>query len=150
MIAGKDEKLYEVDLTTTDEPDPFFKHRTTEWTWTSITEAGPAIYVSGYAGETSEIYATRLDSQDLAYASVSTLGAPVSVYKAPEGEVIHTIKGYLGKALVIGTSKGIRLASIISETGGLEVSLMVSSDEGLSNPVKSIEFRWWLCLLWMD
>ena len=140
LIAGKDEKLYEVDLTTTDEPDPFFKHRTTEWTWTSITEAGPAIYVSGYAGETSEIYATRLDSQDLAYASVSTLGAPVSVYKAPEGEVIHTIKGYLGKALVIGTSKGIRLASIISETGGLEVSsLLVSSDEGLSNPVKSIE-----------
>ncbi len=140
LIAGKDEKLYEVDLSTTDAPDPFFTHRTGDWTWTSITEAGPAIYVSGYAGETSEIYATRLTTQDLAYASTSTLGAPVSVYKAPEGEVIHTIKGYLGKALVIGTSKGIRLAAITDETGSLEVSsLIVGADQGLNNPVKSIE-----------
>ena len=140
LIAGKDAGLYEVDLSTTDAPDPFFTHRTDDWTWTAITEAGPAIYVSGYAGETSEIYATRLTTQDLAYASVATLGAPVSVYKAPEGEVIHEVKGYLGKSLVIGTSKGIRLAAITDETGNLEVSsLLVSSDEGLSNPVKAIE-----------
>ena len=140
LMAAKDNKLYEVDLSTTDAPDPFFTHKTSEWTWSSITEAGPAIYVSGYAGETSEIYATRLTTQDLAYASTSTLGAPVSVYKAPEGEVIHTIKGYLGRALVIGTSKGIRLAAITDETGGLEVSsLLVGEDQGITNPVKSIE-----------
>ena len=59
LMAAKDDKLYEVDLSTTDAPDPFFTHKTSEWTWSSITEAGPAIYVSGYAGETSEIYATR-------------------------------------------------------------------------------------------
>lgn len=142
LMAGKDNKLFEVDLTTTDEPDPLFTHRTTDWTWSAITEAGPAIFASGFAGETSEIYATRLTTQDLAYANTSTLGAPISVYKAPEGEVIHTVKGYLGKALVIGTSKGVRIAVITDDTGSLEVSsLIVGSEEGVINPVKSIELQ---------
>jgi len=140
LMAGKDAGLYEVDLTTTDAPDPFFTHRTVDWTWSAITESGPAIYVSGYAGETSEIYATRLTTQDLAYANTSTLGAPISVYKAPEGEVIHEVKGYLGQALVIGTSKGVRLATIVDESGSLEVSsLLVSSEEDLNYEVKAIE-----------
>lgn len=140
LMAAKDNKLYEVDLATTDEPDPLFTHRTADWTWSSITESGPAIYAAGYAGETSEIYATRLTSQDLAYADISTLGAPISVFKAPEGEVIHTIQGYLGRALVIGTSKGIRLAVITDAEGSLDVSsLLVSTDDGITNPIKALE-----------
>tara|TARA_Y100001970_G_scaffold67479_1_gene86001 strand:+ start:10042 stop:11988 length:1947 start_codon:yes stop_codon:yes gene_type:complete len=140
LMAAKDNKLYEVDLSTTTAPDPHFTHRTTDWEWTSITESGPAIYASGYAGETSEIYATRLTTQDLAYADTSTLGAPISVFKAPEGEIVHTIRGYLGRALVIGTNKGIRLAVITDETGSLEVSsLLVSDDHNLNYAVKSIE-----------
>ena len=55
LMAAKDNKLYEVDLSTTDAPDPFFTHKTSERTWSSITESGPAIYVSGYAGETSAL-----------------------------------------------------------------------------------------------
>lgn len=141
LLATKDNKVYEINLNdTTDEPDPYFTHRTTDWTWTSITEAGPAIYLSGYAGETSEIYSTRLTAQDLAYADVSTLGAPISVFRAPEGEIVHTIKGYLGRALVIGTSKGIRLAVITDETGQLDVGpLLVSSEEDVDFAVKAIE-----------
>lgn len=143
LIGAKANSLYEYDLGSTNEPNPFYSDPATEWTWSGITDSGPAIYFSGYAGERSEIYAARLTAQDIPYASVATLGAMRSVWQAPEGEQIVTIKGYLGQQVLIGTTRGIRIANIVTGEGDLSVSpLLVKTDEPVYAIEPQLEFAW--------
>ena len=84
-----------------------YTHPNTSYNYTSITESGTAIYVSGFLGARSSIFRIDVDNTGAA----STLTAAVVAAEMPEGEVIHKIYKYLGY-MMIGTSKGIRVASI--------------------------------------
>lgn len=143
LIGGKGPGLFDYDLSQTDEPEAFFNDPASTWVWTAITESGPAVYVSGFAGERSEIYAARLTAQDVPFASVATLGAPRSVWQAPEGETIHSIKGYIGQSVLIGTSRGVRVGNIVTGEGDLSVSELIAETEF---PVTcfdpQLEFAW--------
>lgn len=123
LIAAEGASLYDLDLTTVVTPDPIFTFPIANWQWTAISGSATSIYVSGYSGERSEIYAIRLDATDL--QAGMTLGVPTSVWQAPDGEIIHSIEGYLGKALMIGTSRGLRLALIANVEGELDVSQLL-------------------------
>jgi len=142
LMCAKGRAIYEItDLTSTTEPSALYTHASEGWLWTDFADSGPAIYASGYAGNRSEIYAIRLDASDL--AAGATLGAPRSVWEAPRGEVIYAIHGYLGKAMLIGTSAGIRQAIVSTGEGDLDVSpILAYSDQ----PVKAIDidgdFAW--------
>lgn len=143
LLGAKGPSLYEYDLSVTTAPEPYHTDPASAWTWTAITESGPAIYFSGYAGDRSEIYAARLTAQDLPYASVATLGAMRSVWTAPEGETIHSIKGYIGQAVLIGTSRGVRVGTITTGDGDLRVSELIAETD---NPVlwfePQLDYAW--------
>lgn len=143
LIGAKAGTLYEYDLSVTTEPEPLSAPQPSNWTWAGITESGPAIYFTGYAGDRSEIFAVRLTAQDVPFASTTTLGAMISVWQAPEGETVHTIKGYLGQQVLIGTSKGVRVGTIVTGDGNLEVTGLIAETP---EPVKCFEpqgeFAW--------
>lgn len=143
LIGAKGSNLYEYDLAVTDEPEPLNAPMPSTWKWSGITESGPAIYFSGHAGDRSEIFAVRLTAQDIPFASTTTLGAMISVWQAPEGETVHTIKGYLGQQVLIGTSHGVRVGTIVTGDGNLEVSgLIAETDQPVLSFEPQLEFAW--------
>ena len=97
--------------TTANLPTPIANTTTvpTGWTWTSVAEGRGAIYVAGYAGDTSSIFRIQPD------ATTGNLGAAISVADIPRGETVRTLFGYLGTYLAIGTSRGVRIAAIADD-----------------------------------
>lgn len=129
LIGAKGGNLYEYDLSVTTEPEPLNPPMPSTWEWTSIAESGPAIYFSGHAGDISEIFAVRLTAQDIPFSSVATLGAMRSIWQAPEGETVHTVRGFLGQQVLVGTSKGVRVGTIVTGEGDLEVSGLITEQK---------------------
>lgn len=143
LICGVDNALHEVvDFTSlTDGATAFYTHLYDDWTWTGFTEAGPAIYYAGYAQDRSQLLASHLDTSDL--AAGLTIAVPRVVWEAPDGETIHSIKSYLGRFIMIGTSRGVRRASVATAEGDVEVSpLIVETDY----PV--YDFTFWQDYCW--
>ncbi len=93
-------------------PTPVYTHPNADWTWSSISEGGSAIYAAGYSGGNSAIYKFVLTTA----GSMPTLTSGIVAAQLPIGEYVNKIESYLGY-LVIGTNKGIRVASI-SDTNG--------------------------------
>ena len=81
----------------------------TNWTWTGITEARAAIYISGTSGQHSTLFKLTVNSD-------ASLGTIINAANLPRGEVITSLYGYLGTYIMIGTNKGARIAT--SDTNG--------------------------------
>ena len=79
------------------------------WVWNCITEARNAIYLGGYSGEHSTIFKLTVDN-------TGALGTIVTTAVLPRGETIKSLYSYLGTYVMIGTSKGARVAT--SDTNG--------------------------------
>jgi hypothetical protein len=73
------------------------------WYWDGITEAAGAIYLGGYSGDHSIIYKLEVDN-------TGALGTIITAATLPRGEVLTGLYGYLGTYIMIGTSKGVRVA----------------------------------------
>jgi hypothetical protein len=89
----------------------------TAFRWTAITDGTSAIYAAGYAGHRSVIFSIRppTDTPD------GDLGVPVPAAPAmPTGEIVRSLYTYLG-LLAIGTDKGVRVASKITDYAGKEL-----------------------------
>lgn len=152
LMGSKGGSLYEFDLAATTAPDPFYTDTATGYRFTAITEMGPGIYFSGGVGDRSEVWVARLTAQDIPFASLATVGALRNVWTAPEGEVIHSIHGYGGKQLLIGTSKGVRVGTVSTGEGDIEVSALVTlarhsgNEFGTQHPILCFEpqegFAW--------
>ncbi len=143
LMGAKGADLFEYDLSVTTAPERFHTDEASTWIWSAITEAGPAIYFSGFAGDRSEIFAARLTAQDIPFASVATVGALRSVWTAPEGEQIRSIKGFIGQQVLIGTSNGVRVGTIVTEDGDLRVSqLIAETPEPVLWFEPQMEFAW--------
>lgn len=149
LIGAKDNSLYEFDLSSTTAPEPYETILPSGFRFTGITESGPAVYFSGGVGDRWEVFAARLTAQDIPFASTATLGAMRSVWQAPEGEKIHTIKGYIGQQVLIGTSKGVRVGTIVTGEGDLRVSALIVETPA---PVQCFEpqqeFSWFGWTTW--
>ena len=103
---------------------PVYTHPNADWNWTSIAEGGSAIYAAGYAGTTSAIYKFTLASN----GSMPVLTSGVIAAQLPIGEYVNKIESYLGY-LVIGTNKGVRVASISDTNGDLTYGpLIIEAD----------------------
>ena len=81
----------------------------TGFKWNCITEARNALYIGGYIGEHSTIFKLQVDN-------TGALGTVVTTALLPRGEVIYSLYSYLGTYVMIGTSKGARVAT--SDTNG--------------------------------
>jgi hypothetical protein len=112
---------------------PIYTHPNADWTWTSVSEGGSAIYASGYAGGNSAIYKFVLSTAGV----MPTLTSGIVAAQLPIGEIVYKIESYLGY-LMIGTNKGMRVASISDTTGDLSYGPLIFED---TNGVHDFAFR---------
>jgi hypothetical protein len=114
-------------------PTAIYVHPNTAWIWSSISEGGSAIYAAGYAGGNSAIYKFVLSTAGV----MPTLTSGIVAAQLPIGEIIYKIESYLGY-LMIGTNKGMRVASISDTTGDLSYGPLIFED---TNGVRDFAFR---------
>ena len=114
-------------------PTPIYTHPNTDWIWSSITEGGSAIYAAGYAGGNSAIYKFVLSTAGV----MPTLTSGIVAAQLPIGEIVYKIESYLGY-LMIGTNKGMRVATISDTTGDLSYGPLIFED---ANGVRDFAFR---------
>ena len=87
---------------------PIYAHPNTQWIWTGVAEGPNAIYVSGYAGDSSSIFRLSLDTT----GNVPLLNKAVTAADMPSGEYVTSLASYVGKYMVFGTNKGVRVGQI--------------------------------------
>ena len=114
-------------------PTPVYTHPNSDWNWTSISEGGSAIYAAGYLGGNSAIYKFVLSTAGV----MPTLTSGIVAAQLPIGEIVYKIESYLGY-LMIGTNKGMRVASISDTTGDLSYGPLIFED---TNGVRDFAFR---------
>lgn len=112
--------VYEVATNATALPSPIYTNPNTNYVYTSITASGPAIYTAGHSGIYSTIQKYTLGSN----GSMPTLTQAAVAAELPPGEIIHKIFFYLGYML-IGTSKGLRVAEVNDQDGSLAYGPLV-------------------------
>lgn len=102
LLLAKGNVLYEVagdgTLTT------IKTHFQSTFVWTAIFNVGSRIYIGGYAGNRSELYAVATD--DTGVLVQSTEAAPL-----PPNELLYGAHAYAGLVLLL-TAKGVRLAQV--------------------------------------
>ena len=104
--------------------------RPSGWTWTDIAEGPAAIYLSGYVGDTSTIEKVAVS----ATTSTVTLDVPVVVADMPRSETVRSLYSYVGTYLIVGTSKGCRVASIQSD-GSIALGPLVVTAAAVTDAV---------------
>lgn len=94
-----------------------FAHPNTLWSWTDIAEGPNAIYFAGSAGSTSAIYRTTVTVS----GAIVSLQAPSVVAELPRAESVYNLYTYLGTYMAVGTSSGLRIATM-NNNGDLTLS----------------------------
>lgn len=136
LFAGIGASLYELVGTGPTLPTATYTHPNTNWTWTAIAEGPTAIYASGYAGTTSAIY--KLTISDTT-GGVPTITSAVTAADFPDEEHVTSIGTYLGKYMLIGTNKGIRVG-LIDNAGNVAYGGLTYDQES-NDHVTAFAFR---------
>jgi len=87
---------------------PIYAHPNSNWIWTGIAEGPNAIYIAGYAGNASTVFRLALDTT----GNVPLLTRALTAADMPRGELIYALGSYVGKYMVFGTNKGVRVGEI--------------------------------------
>jgi len=138
LVAAINNKIYEFATSAAALPTEIYTHPNTSVVFTSITESGTAIYVSNYLGLTSSILKFTLDETS---GAMPTLTYGITAAVMPKGEIIHKIYQYLGY-MMIGTNKGIRVASIASDGSLTYGPLIVETDQPCYDFAARNSFVW--------
>jgi hypothetical protein len=133
IVMAADNKVYEFAPTAVAMPTAVYTNPSTTHVYTSITASGPAIYLAGYNGIQSTIEKYTLSTA----GAMPTLSSAITAAELPTGEVAHIIKHYLGY-VIIGTSKGIRVAAVSPDDGSLTYGPLIVET---SQPVYALTAR---------
>jgi len=139
LVAGVGAGIYELTGTKGTSralPTATYTHPNSDWIWTSISEGGSAIYAAGYLGTNGAIYKFTLSTAGV----MPTLTSGVIAAQLPSGEYPLKIESYLGY-LVIGTNKGVRVASISDTTGDLSYGPLIIEDNLGATAPRDFAFR---------
>lgn len=117
LMLGHGTKVYSLDGVGPALPAAQYTHPTASWAWTAFTDSPGGILACGYAGLTSSVFSFSLED----VSGTPTLGAGVSLVAMPGGERILCALMYVGSLLVLGTSRGIRVCTIDSFYGTLNL-----------------------------
>lgn len=112
LVVASGNLLYEVAVSSGSSsatPNDFYTQSNTDFVFTSITESQSDIYVAGYQGVRSVIY--RVYFYDVSGTGLPEPTTALVVAELPRGEIVHSIKHYLGY-MVIGTNFGVRIAAV--------------------------------------
>jgi hypothetical protein len=133
LIMTVNNKIYEFATSASSLPTATYTHASTSVVFTSITASGTSIYVSAFEGIQSYIYKFTLTTTT---GSMPALTSAITAAQMPTGEKIFKIEYYLGYML-IGTSKGIRVATVNDDGSIIYGPLMIET----SQPVYDFAFR---------
>ena len=120
IVACINNAVYEISPNATTLPSPIYTNPNTNYIYTSITASGPAIYTAGHSGIYSTIQKYTLNTS----GTMPTLTQAIVAAELPAGEVVHKIMYYLGY-MVIGTSRGVRVATVNDQDGSLAYGPLV-------------------------
>jgi hypothetical protein len=123
IVACINNKVFEIATNATALPSAVYTHPVDDFTYTSITSSGVAIYVTGYSGGQSNIQKFTLASN----GTMPSLTSAITAAEMPSGEKIFRIYYYLGYML-IGTSKGVRVAAV-SDDGSIAYGPLIFETE---------------------
>lgn len=116
-------------------PTALFTNPSSSWVWTDFAAGPGAIYASGYDNDLSAIF--KIDTT--VTATTVTLSQPVVVAEMPRGESVLSMYAYVGSLLILGTSRGVRVAAIasgVNDSGNLTVGpLLVETADGSKDAV---------------
>ena len=129
LVAGIGPSIYELTsskASTHNLPSAAYTHPNADWTWTSISEGGSAIYAAGYSGTYGAIYKFTLSTAGV----MPVLTSGIIAAQLPSGEYPHKIESYLDK-LLIGTNKGVRVATISDTNGDLSYGPLIIEGENI-------------------
>jgi hypothetical protein len=96
----------------------------TNYHYTSVAASGPAIYTAGHSGIYSTIQKYTLTTS----GGMPVLTSAVVAAELPAGEIVEKIFYYLGY-MVIGTSKGVRVALVNDQDGSLTYGPLIMETE---------------------
>ena len=133
IIMAVNNKIFEFATTASSLPTAVYTHASTSVVFTSVAASGTAIYVSAFEGIQSYIYKFTLSTST---GSMPSLTSAITAAQMPTGEKIFKIEYYLGYML-IGTNKGIRVATVSDDGSIIYGPLMVET----SQPVYDFAFR---------
>ena len=120
IVLCVNDSVYEVSTVASQLPTPVYTNPNTNYIYTSISASGPAIYTAGHSG----IYST-IQKYTLSTAGVMpTLTSAVVAAELPAGEIVTKLYYYLGY-MVIGTNKGIRVATVSDQDGSLNYGPLI-------------------------
>ncbi len=120
IVMCADNKVYEFAPSATAMPTPVYTHPSTTHVYTSVAASGPAIYVAGYNSIQSTIIKFTLSTAGV----MPTLTSAITAAELPVGEIVHKIHYYLGY-MMIGTNKGIRVATVSDQDGSLSYGPLI-------------------------
>ena len=114
IILCVNNAVYEIAPNATALPTAVYTNPNTSYHYTTVAASGPAIYTAGHSG----IYSTIQKYTLTTGGAMPTLTQAVVAAEFPTGEVVEKLYYYLGYML-IGTSKGVRVATINDQDGSL-------------------------------
>ena len=138
VMYGENNNIYEItDLTPTSAtlPAELYAHPNSNWVWSDFAEGPSAIYASGYSNEESTIF--KIDVA--ATTTTVDLSVPVVVADMPRGEQILSMYSYVGSFLIVGTTKGCRVAAI-EDNGSLTMGPLLFTDVIVDDAVASDKY----------
>jgi len=138
LVAAINNKIYEFATSATVLPTEIYTHPDSSVVFTSITESGNAIYVASYEGLVSSVLRFTLIEST---GAMPTLTYGITTAVMPKGEIIHKIFKYLDY-IIIGTNKGIRVASVANDGSLTYGPLIVETDQPCYDFAARNSFVW--------
>jgi hypothetical protein len=133
LVMAANNKVYEFATTATSLPTAVYTHPTDDFTYTSITSSGAAIYLAGYTNIQSTIQKFTLTTA----GAMPTLTSAITAAELPVGEIVFKIAYYLGN-MAIGTNQGMRMADASQLDGSVTYGALIFESE---QPVYDFAFR---------
>jgi len=117
LILGAHNKLYDA-TSKTAASSLIFTHPVDSFRWTSAAAGNSCIYVLGGTGKQSYVHRLNIKQDG------TGLNPAIVAATLPDGEIGYTIDSYLGFVL-IGTSKGVRVATENGNSGDLTLGPII-------------------------
>lgn len=137
LMCGQNNKVYELIGAGPGLPATKYTHPDTGWTWTDFADGPTSILASGYSGGDSAIHEFVLAGDGSSPVLVAGRATPM-----PPGELVYALHAYVGSALGIGTSRGIRVGQFSNgQFGGSGSWSYGPLTVETSQPVRSITGR---------
>ena len=137
IVACINNAVYEFSPTASSLPTATYTNPNVNYKYTSITASGPAIYTAGYSGMYSTIQKYTLVTSGVTAGQMPSLSSAMVAAEFPPGEIVYKILYYLGY-MIIGTSKGVRIALVNDQDGSLTYGPLIVET---TQPVYDISAR---------